>query len=66
MPAPPPRLLAPADRVTLTIEELLAQLDLLDTRLRKVAESVYRGDEQALRDQGRFLQDRFGGSDPDL
>jgi hypothetical protein len=47
-------------------EELLAQLDLLDTQLRKVAESVYRGDEQALRDQGRFLQDRFGGSGLDL
>ncbi|MET9339109.1 hypothetical protein [Nonomuraea sp. NPDC003804] len=47
-------------------EELLAQLDLLDAQLRKVAESVYRGDEQALRDQGRFLEDRFGGSDLDL
>lgn len=47
-------------------EELLAQLDLLDTELRKVAESVYRGDEQALRDQGRFLQDRFGPSNLDL
>ncbi|GAA0819068.1 hypothetical protein ACFQVD_30010 [Streptosporangium amethystogenes subsp. fukuiense] len=47
-------------------EELLAQLDLLDTQLRKVAESVYQGDEQALRDQGRFLQDRFGGSGLDL
>ncbi|MEU8202051.1 hypothetical protein [Streptosporangium sp. NPDC049046] len=47
-------------------EELLAQLDLLDTRLREVAESVYRGDEQALRDQGRFLRDRFGGSGLDL
>ncbi|MGJ6965483.1 hypothetical protein ACSDR0_26605 [Streptosporangium sp. G11] len=47
-------------------EELLAQLDLLDTQLRKVADSVYRGDEQALRDQGRFLRDRFGGSGLDL
>ncbi|RCG27084.1 hypothetical protein DQ384_27995 [Sphaerisporangium album] len=47
-------------------EELLAQLGLLDTQLRKVADSVYRGDEQALRDQGRFLQDRFGGSGLDL
>ncbi|MEU4541411.1 hypothetical protein AB0G15_41925 [Streptosporangium sp. NPDC023825] len=47
-------------------EELLAQLDLLDIRLREVAESVYRGDEQALRDQGRFLRDRFGGSGLDL
>ncbi|WP_424532641.1 hypothetical protein ACOZ38_20260 [Sphaerisporangium viridialbum] len=47
-------------------EELLAQLDLLAAQLSKVAESVYRGDEQALRDQGRFLQDRFGGSGLDL
>ncbi len=47
-------------------EELLAQLDLLDTRLREVAQAVHRGDEQALRDQGRFLRDRFGGSGLDL
>ncbi|MGC5015864.1 hypothetical protein ACLQ2R_34310 [Streptosporangium sp. DT93] len=47
-------------------EELLAQLDLLDARMRTVAESVHRGDEQALRDQGRFLRDRFGGSGLDL
>lgn len=47
-------------------EELLAQLDLLDRQLHKVAESVYQGDEQALRDQGRFLEDRFGGSGLDL
>ncbi|GLW05980.1 hypothetical protein Misp01_11100 [Microtetraspora sp. NBRC 13810] len=47
-------------------EELLAQLDLLDGRLREIAEAVHRGDEQALRDQGRFLQDRFGRGDLDL
>ncbi|MEV8634560.1 hypothetical protein AB0395_23165 [Streptosporangium sp. NPDC051023] len=47
-------------------EELLVQLDLLDTKLREVAQAVHRGDEQALRDQGRFLRDRFGGSDLDL
>jgi hypothetical protein len=54
------------DRQRSAHEELLAQLDLLDAQLRKVAESVYRGDEQALRDQGRFLEDRFGGSSLDL
>ncbi|GAA3556892.1 hypothetical protein GCM10022419_041820 [Nonomuraea rosea] len=47
-------------------EELLAQLALLDAELRKVAEAVHRGDEQALRDQGRFLRDKFGGSELDL
>ena len=55
-----------AERERSAHEELLAQLALLDTQLRKVAESVYHGDEQALRDQGRFLQDRFGGSGLDL
>jgi hypothetical protein len=47
-------------------EELLAQLDLLGGELGKIADAVYRGDEQALRDQGRFLRDRFGGSSLDL
>lgn len=47
-------------------DELLAQLDLLNTQMRKVAESVYGGDEQALRDQGRFLKNRFNPSDLDL
>ncbi|MEO3870908.1 hypothetical protein ABGB18_19020 [Nonomuraea sp. B12E4] len=47
-------------------EELLAQLALLDAQLRQVAEAIHRGDEQALRDQGRFLRDRFGGSELDL
>ncbi|SEH01893.1 hypothetical protein SAMN05444920_122144 [Nonomuraea solani] len=47
-------------------EELLAQLALLDAQMGKVAEAIHRGDEQALRDQGRFLRDRFGGSDLDL
>jgi hypothetical protein len=55
-----------ADRERSAHEELLAQLALLDGRLRKVADAVHRGDEQALRDQGRFLQDRFGGSELDL
>jgi hypothetical protein len=47
-------------------EELMAQLGLLETALSKVADAVYQGDEQALRDQGRFLRDRFGGSGLDL
>ncbi|NUO96334.1 MAG: hypothetical protein HOV96_22735 [Nonomuraea sp.] len=47
-------------------EELLAQLALLDARLREVADAIHRGDEQALRDQGRFLRDKFGGSDLNL
>lgn len=47
-------------------EELLAQLALLDARLREVADAIHRGDEQALRDQGRFLRDKFGPSDLDL
>ncbi|MEU6713468.1 hypothetical protein ABZ897_18450 [Nonomuraea sp. NPDC046802] len=55
-----------ADRERSAHEELLAQLGLLDGELRKVAEAIHRGDEQALRDQGRFLRDRFGGSELDL
>ncbi|MBF8187223.1 hypothetical protein ITP53_16065 [Nonomuraea sp. K274] len=47
-------------------EELLAQLALLDAQLRKVAEAIHSGDEQALRDQGRFLRDKFGRSELDL
>ncbi|WP_182874637.1 hypothetical protein [Microbispora sp. H10670] len=47
-------------------EELMAQLGLLESGLSAVAEAVYQGDEQALRDQGRFLRDRFGGSSLDL
>ncbi|MFI7611807.1 hypothetical protein ACIBP6_11365 [Nonomuraea terrae] len=47
-------------------DELLAQLALLDARMGQVAEAIHRGDEQALRDQGRFLRDRFGGSGLDL
>ncbi|MBO3747776.1 hypothetical protein J5X84_16985 [Streptosporangiaceae bacterium NEAU-GS5] len=47
-------------------DELISQLDLLDTGLGKIADAVYRGDEQALADQGRFLRDRFGGSALDL
>jgi hypothetical protein len=54
------------DRERSAHEELLAQLDLLDAKMHEVAQAVHRGDEQALRDQGRFLRDRFGRSDLDL
>lgn len=47
-------------------EELISQLDLLEKGLATIADAVYKGDEQALRDQGRFLRDRFGGSQLDL
>jgi hypothetical protein len=47
-------------------EELMAQLRLLESGLSTIAEAIYQGDEQALKDQGRFLRDRFGGSDLDL
>jgi hypothetical protein len=47
-------------------EELMAQLGLLESGLSAIADAVYQGDEQALRDQGRFLRDRFGGSSLDL
>ncbi|MBP2704063.1 hypothetical protein JOL79_09605 [Microbispora sp. RL4-1S] len=55
-----------AERERSAHEELMAQLGLLETGLGRIAEAVYRGDEQALRDQGRFLRDRFGGSSLDL
>jgi hypothetical protein len=44
----------------------MAQLGLLESGLSAIADAVYQGDEQALRDQGRFLRDRFGGSSLDL
>jgi hypothetical protein len=47
-------------------EELLAQLDLLEGKLREIADAVYSGDAQALVDQGRFLEDRFRRSELDL
>ncbi|WP_214103034.1 hypothetical protein [Acrocarpospora catenulata] len=57
--------LPPARRVA-AHPELLAQLDTLAAGLGRVADAVYQGDEQALRAHGRFLQDRFGGSELDL
>ncbi|ETK37256.1 hypothetical protein MPTA5024_04800 [Microbispora sp. ATCC PTA-5024] len=55
-----------AERERSAHEELMTQLGLLETGLGRIAEAVYQGDEQALRDQGRFLRDRFGGSSLDL
>ena len=47
-------------------DELMAQLALLRGQLSTVAQSVYDGDLQALVDQGRFLQEKFGPSNLDL
>lgn len=47
-------------------DELMSQLGLLTTQLTSVAQAVYDGDVQALVNQGRFLQEKFGGSDLDL
>ncbi len=47
-------------------EELNGQLEILAEKLGAVSEALYAGDAQKLRDQGRFLQDRFRGSSLDL
>ncbi|WP_068399022.1 hypothetical protein [Kribbia dieselivorans] len=47
-------------------EDLIEQLQLLRSEVGKVAEAVYAGDAQALRNQGRFLQEKFGSSALDL
>jgi hypothetical protein len=41
---------------------LLDQLTLLDTKLDEVADAVNKNDADALLSNGRFLEDRFGGS----
>jgi hypothetical protein len=41
---------------------VLDQLTLLDTKLTEVAEAVNKNDTDALLANGRFLEDRFGGS----
>ena len=38
---------------------LLEQLDLLDAQLRKIAESVYKDDAEALVVNGKFLKEKF-------
>ncbi|GAA0989095.1 hypothetical protein GCM10009555_072300 [Acrocarpospora macrocephala] len=56
----------PVSRRPAAHAELLGQLELLRAGLGRVADAVYQGDEQALKAQSRFLQDRFGGSELDL
>jgi hypothetical protein len=41
---------------------LMDQLTLLDTKLEEVADAVNKNDTDALLANGRFLEDRFGGS----
>jgi hypothetical protein len=43
-------------------EILLDQLVLLESQMREVADAVNRNDANRLLIQGRFLEDRFGGS----
>jgi hypothetical protein len=38
------------------------QLTLLDTKMGEVADAVNKNDTDALLANGRFLEDRFGGS----
>lgn len=47
-------------------DELVAQFRLLEGQLTTMRESYYRGDTQALRTQGRFLEERFHTSSLDL
>ena len=42
---------------------LIDQLTLLDKKLGDVADAVNKNDADALLANGRFLEDRFGGSD---
>lgn len=41
---------------------LLDQLTLLDSKMNEVADAVNKNDTDALLANGRFLEDRFGGS----
>jgi hypothetical protein len=47
-------------------DELLDQLALLDAEAMKIRAAVYSKDLDALGDQSRFLQDKFGTSSLDL
>jgi hypothetical protein len=47
-------------------DELVQQLTILSTESEKIRTAVYSKDLDALRDQGRFLRDKFGKSDLDL
>jgi hypothetical protein len=41
---------------------LLDQLTILDSKVEEVADAVNKNDTDALLANGRFLEDRFGGS----
>lgn len=48
------------------LEELSAQLELLEAQMEKVATTLYEGNLQALVNQGRFLEEKFRSSSLDL
>jgi hypothetical protein len=45
---------------------LVDQLNLMDDKMREVAEAIVAGDAERLESHGRFLADKFGGSSLDL
>jgi len=45
---------------------LVEQLNLMDEKMREVAEAVVAGDAEKLEAHGRFLADKFGGSSLDI
>jgi hypothetical protein len=47
-------------------EELVSQLDILQTELSRIAEAVFQGEARSLADQGRFLESKFRRSELDL
>jgi hypothetical protein len=47
-------------------EELLEQLDLIETGVTELLEAVYSGEAQRLSTQGRFLEAKFAKTDLDL
>src|SRR5260370_31503609 len=47
---------------TCALPILLDQLTLLDSKMEEVADAVNKNDTEALLANGRFLEDRFGGS----
>jgi hypothetical protein len=60
-----PRTYATIHRMTdgrTAAQVLLDQLTLLDSKVEEVAEAVNKNDTDALLANGRFLEDRFGGS----
>lgn len=45
-------------------QHLVAQLQLLDDKLKDIADDLFRGDAEALARNGRFLEDKFRAGDP--